>query len=122
VSVTKAWYTPMKLAVRLGTTRCHYCDVELNFSDEPHTLTRRATIDHQTPRARGGSNHLNNLVLACSECNSHKQRRPYLDFLFETMWRKTLPCSGQPYWRSSYPSRSRKTMCDHCGDYHAAVA
>lgn len=51
--------------------KCVYCgksDVSLN-------------IDHVVPRARGGSNRLSNLVLACVECNQTKGARTQEDFL-----------------------------------------
>ncbi|WP_344601803.1 RNA-guided endonuclease IscB [Streptomyces glaucus] len=38
-------------------------------------------IDHLTPRSRGGSNRLSNLVLACVPCNQAKNNRPVEVFL-----------------------------------------
>jgi 5-methylcytosine-specific restriction endonuclease McrA len=50
---------------------CAYCgatDVPLN-------------IDHIQPRARGGTDRITNLVLACAPCNQDKAARPVEDFL-----------------------------------------
>lgn len=43
---------------------CHYCGVELAENE--------STLDHLIPLARGGSNSLQNLVLACQPCNTWK--------------------------------------------------
>ena len=42
-----------------------------------------AYIDHVVPRAKGGSNELPNLVLACNPCNSRKGARDYEVFIAE---------------------------------------
>jgi len=47
---------------------CWYCHEELNpFRD--------FTVDHVVPLARGGSNHIENLVPACGICNMRKGAR-----------------------------------------------
>lgn len=65
---------------------CHYCGEKLNFNPKMgryapnHPLPNdcgpegrwRATFDHVIPRSRGGSDHLDNLVLSCYPCNSAK--------------------------------------------------
>jgi 5-methylcytosine-specific restriction endonuclease McrA len=51
--------------------RCAYCgitDVPLN-------------VEHIVPRARGGSNRVGNLAIACAPCNQAKGARPIQDFL-----------------------------------------
>jgi 5-methylcytosine-specific restriction endonuclease McrA len=45
--------------------KCQYCGSE----------DRDLTVDHVTPRARGGANGLSNLALACRSCNSAKGDR-----------------------------------------------
>lgn len=47
--------------------RCAYCERELTFEN--------ATIDHVTPRSKGGSNHRSNSVLSCETCNRIKAGR-----------------------------------------------
>lgn len=55
--------------------KCKYCHKQ---------LTRfTATLDHVTPVAEGGKNSFDNLVTACLDCNSRKNRRPLGDFLAE---------------------------------------
>lgn len=48
----------------------------------------RRTVDHVMPLSRGGSNELNNLVLACRSCNCRKGT------LTVDEWR---PIAGQPF-------------------------
>ena len=43
---------------------CQYCDKKISISN--------ATIDHVVPKSRGGSHTWDNLVIACSKCNSKK--------------------------------------------------
>ena len=54
---------------------CRYCQKQ---------LTRfTATLDHVTPIAEGGDNGLENLVTACLDCNSRKNKRALGDLLAE---------------------------------------
>jgi 5-methylcytosine-specific restriction endonuclease McrA len=53
--------------------RCAYCDK----SDVP------LQIEHLHPRARGGTNRITNLTLACQACNQAKDAMPVADFLAE---------------------------------------
>jgi hypothetical protein len=55
--------------------KCRYCGKQ---------LTRfTCTLDHVTPVDADGGNSFDNLVTACLECNSRKNRRPLGDFLAE---------------------------------------
>lgn len=47
--------------------RCVYCKLHRDDSEMP------MTIDHLTPRSRGGTDELHNLVTACWGCNSERQ-------------------------------------------------
>ena len=49
---------------------CFYCH-------EAKPLTR----DHMTPLSRGGTNHIENIVPACRQCNSRKFTRTTAEFL-----------------------------------------
>jgi 5-methylcytosine-specific restriction endonuclease McrA len=79
-----------KLAARDGGLFCHYCLIPLVRADphKPHALEdwrRRgkgiATIDHCKPLSKGGSNKLENLVLACYDCNIKKGDSTYEGFI-----------------------------------------
>ena len=55
--------------------KCRYCGKQ---------LTRfTATLDHVKPVTEGGDNSFDNLVTACLDCNSRKNKRPIGDFLAE---------------------------------------
>ncbi|MBI3360159.1 MAG: HNH endonuclease [Chloroflexi bacterium] len=45
---------------------CEYCRSQAQFSPDPFS------IEHVTPHARGGTDHLDNLALACQGCNNRK--------------------------------------------------
>lgn len=45
---------------------CEYCRSQARFSPDPFS------IEHIIPRSRGGTDHLDNLALACQGCNSRK--------------------------------------------------
>jgi hypothetical protein len=55
--------------------KCRYCGKQ---------LTRfTVTLDHVKPVAEGGDNSFDNLVTACLDCNSRKNKRPLGEFLAE---------------------------------------
>jgi 5-methylcytosine-specific restriction endonuclease McrA len=47
---------------------CWYCGCELS-------LAKWATIDHETPRSRGGADEPENVLLSCRRCNQRKGAR-----------------------------------------------
>jgi CRISPR/Cas system Type II protein with McrA/HNH and RuvC-like nuclease domain len=68
---------------------CVYCEVTL--TDETRS------VDHLTPKSRQGTNHLENLRLACIRCNQRKRDRTVLEYLGEELPAKfrSLPAN----WR-----------------------
>lgn len=57
--------------LRLQKYKCYYCSVKFELKGNKHIYH----IDHVVPLARGGSNDISNIVLACPKCNQHKQAR-----------------------------------------------
>ena len=47
--------------------RCHYCGEKLELFGP-----RKFQVDHFIPLSRGGTNYMNNLVIACPDCNREK--------------------------------------------------
>lgn len=56
--------------------RCHYCRLTI-VDGLHHGHPRRATVDHKTPRSKGGSDRKSNLVASCNACNSEKASMRY---------------------------------------------
>jgi 5-methylcytosine-specific restriction endonuclease McrA len=56
--------------------KCRYCGKRLSIKNHGQPGQRGAwEIDHSRSRANGGSDHLNNLVAACVDCNQEKGSR-----------------------------------------------
>jgi hypothetical protein len=71
-------YDESKRRAVFGKTNghCHICHGPLAYSNYGNHGTRGAwEIDHSIPRARGGTDHLNNLYPAHTSCNRCKQHR-----------------------------------------------
>ncbi len=52
---------------------CHICHTKLNYSNYGQRDTKGGwEIEHSIPRAKGGTDHLNNLFPACPSCNLAK--------------------------------------------------
>ncbi|MCB9194855.1 MAG: HNH endonuclease [Flavobacteriales bacterium] len=52
---------------------CHICHKKLAFSNHGITGAKGAWhIEHSVPKAKGGTNHMNNLFAACVSCNINK--------------------------------------------------
>lgn len=56
---------------------CHYCGQALGWGSP---IVARPEIDHLVSKANGGSNCLENKVLACGPCNGSKGRKNHDDF------------------------------------------
>lgn len=68
---TLAGYEVREYLLEKWGRKCCYCDA----GDTPLNL------DHLHPKARGGSNRVSNLVLACVPCNAKKEARDIKEFL-----------------------------------------
>ena len=64
----------VKTLMRMNNSRCHYCNSKTSVKDMHGNKPgkRYPTKDHVVPRAFGGPNHIDNYVLACSECNNRR--------------------------------------------------
>jgi len=68
---TLAGYEVREYLLEKWGRKCAYCGAK-------HTPLQ---IEHIVPRARGGSNRISNLTLACDPCNQAKAARPVEEFL-----------------------------------------
>ena len=57
-------------------TLCCYCDVQLRTHKRWRNHPLYATIEHVKRTADGGSNRIENLKLACVDCNSSRENTP----------------------------------------------
>lgn len=71
-----ASYTPQQLREIYDRTggECHICHKKLAFTNHgDHGEKGAWDVDHSVPRKKGGTDHGNNLVPACTSCNRSKQ-------------------------------------------------
>lgn len=69
--------------------KCAYCGSEENL-----------TLDHITPKAKGGTDRITNLVCACSSCNSDKGHRNWVDWYREQDFFTTNRLSAIIQWQN----------------------
>lgn len=63
-----------KAVMQRDGTSCYYCG-------KPNLSGRSATLDHVVPLCNGGTDSVDNLVLACPRCNSQKQSSTLEDYI-----------------------------------------
>ena len=73
---------------------CHYCG-----------SSKANTVDHKIPKAQGGSDDLDNLVLACEPCNNKKGAASYEDFCAMI---KTIQPDTRPLWKRLFCKNDRE--------------
>ena len=62
-------YRRRKVKMYRRQKNCHWCQHPLSLDGEIPG-TRKATLEHRIPLARGGLDNANNQVLACEPCNA----------------------------------------------------
>ena len=81
------------LAKKRDGKTCQYCGWSRKCRKHP----RRLTIDHVKPFAAGGSNEIDNLVVACSLCNSLASSSVFETFMAKREYlRERLSVLGEP--------------------------
>lgn len=65
--------------------QCPYCFIPMRV-DPPGAQPRgrSMTVEHITPRSRGGNNRFENLMVCCSQCNNRRGNRSIVEFLCST--------------------------------------
>lgn len=83
---------------------CYYCARE--FAPETWHLV---TLDHKTPKARGGSNGRSNLVASCLKCNMMKAVLTEAEFwqCFEEAHARTVALLARKWPIAEYTSRDQ---------------
>jgi len=98
------------LAAAFGAGRvfCEYCSREV-YRDVSLSHPRLATVDHRTPKARGGSERRSNLAIACYECNHRKgflTQGEFMQVINDRKARKKLAHSIARAWTPDYVPRT----------------
>ncbi|MFN3452023.1 MAG: HNH endonuclease [Sphingorhabdus sp.] len=66
----------LRIAMKVHGGCCAYCSAKFKANE----ADKNWTIDHVEPVALNGTNHLENLVIACSPCNRKKGHQPIDSF------------------------------------------
>lgn len=96
--------------------RCEYCGKTLICVNLPRSEVAHnsATLDHRTPRSKGGTNEISNLAMVCLTCNQAKADMGFEEFMayrkeLERL-RGGLPISDRntaSYWQHKNLERSK---------------
>ena len=94
----QSWRVRPKVYSRDGG-RCRYCGMELDKDGEWH-------VDHIEPLYRGGGSEMENLALACVDCNLSKMARPPANFLAEMERGSLAAFLDEPRQRAARDTRA----------------
>lgn len=90
VSRRRKWKFVLRKAWEWQNKRCFYCDINTwiyegrNVGElDPGLLKTVATREHLTRKADGGGDSLDNLVMACWDCNTNRGETHWEDYLVE---------------------------------------
>lgn len=89
--MSASWTTAKRLMVwDKAKGLCHWCTTPMLVPDTPpdHTLARRMTMEHITPKSKQGSDKLRNLTGAHAFCNLVRGNIPHDKF--PESWREVL--------------------------------
>ena len=73
---------------------CAYCGKRLAWINYGVPGRGSWEVDHSLPKSKGGTDHLNNLVPACTSCNREKGDRTARQFKIETETESDNPIGG----------------------------
>lgn len=70
----------IKLLTERDGFHCHYCGCTLEENEITGFNPKGSSIDHAIAQDSGGTDDLENLVLACRQCNVNKKTKHYQEF------------------------------------------
>lgn len=79
---------------------CAYCGSEENL-----------TLDHITPRSKGGSDRATNIVCACKECNKSKGHQAWYDWYMKQSFFTTERLSDIIEWQKQINDNEYHVYC-----------
>lgn len=68
--------------------RCKYCGRRMYIDYGARCNENSLSLDHRIPLALGGTNHEDNLVFCCHDCNIRKDNKPEGAFKPKWIWRQ----------------------------------
>jgi 5-methylcytosine-specific restriction endonuclease McrA len=87
VSKSKDRFINIRELIRLYGRRCWYCGQRIDYGGMNESIqekvydSTRIEIDHIISKSQGGDDSLDNLALACGNCNKAKWNQGILEFL-----------------------------------------
>lgn len=86
--------------------KCHYCSTETVLPKQGSTnrANNVATLDHIITQTEGGTDSLNNMVMACSDCNNKRGDLPY-DYFVELV---TVPGAWTAYCKKMAQEKAER--------------
>ncbi len=91
---------------RLSEAQNHRCCWCGRHTTDERGRGHSATVEHVVPKAEGGSDDMDNLVMACMRCNNERGRRSAEDYLTELVRRRSEYTARQ--FRQSWLSSQRR--------------
>jgi 5-methylcytosine-specific restriction endonuclease McrA len=77
--------------------KCAYCESEENL-----------TIDHIIPQAKGGTDHITNVVCACESCNRSKAHNDFYDWFSKQQFYSEAKLDEIQKWRTQLSRQELK--------------
>jgi 5-methylcytosine-specific restriction endonuclease McrA len=77
--------------------KCAYCESEENL-----------TIDHIIPQAKGGTDHITNVVCACESCNRSKAHDDFYDWFYRQQFYSDAKLDEIEKWRTQLSRQELK--------------
>lgn len=76
--MSKNWNRHVPKLIEKHGMNCHYCGRLMIWDSGMNKTT--LTVDHMHALSKGGTSKIDNLILACRECNLKKKAKHYQEF------------------------------------------
>jgi 5-methylcytosine-specific restriction endonuclease McrA len=100
--------TYVKALLEAQNHYCYYCHHEMPTNKKLQTLRNQPTRDHVEPRCHGGRTEVDNLVMACSQCNNIRGAMD-AEVFYELVWHWFKRDSTLAQDGTRFPARNLST-------------